>query len=452
MTWSNAGSKTCCRAVLVAALSCASLAIGEEHAAMAGFPAAATPAPDGEMASASDTGERAVEGAEHAPLALSLESALEMAAEYHPTQAFWRAKAEAAEGRTHQAGRWPNPDFIGRMESMRIPGRTLGQAEYLAGISQEIPTAGKTAKARRVEELDRDRLEHEAASEWLELRQRVHGAFAAALYMERLTQFQAEAADAVGKSVAIAKSRVDAGDAVPEEAARMEMEQVRAKMDLEKARSLREQALGELAAAIGKPDLRIGALTGELEAVFEVPAIEDLTARLANHPRLRALDAGHHLQQARVTLAAAQRVPNVRMDLLYRRIGGDRANSVDAGFSVAIPLFDGGKGRVKEAEAELRAVEARARSERLTLEGQSRAACARLARSLAAAKLLKDELLPRAGQILRTAEARYAQGDASLAETLPVRREHAALHLGMLEALREVMHAWLELRQFIEHR
>ena len=67
-----------------------------------------------------------------------------------------------------------------------------------------------------------------------------------------------------------------------------------------------------------------------------------------------------------------------------------------------------------------------------------------LTTALANSGTWKTEILSRAETVLKGAEARYAAGDISLAEILPVRRDWAAVQLSYLESLRDVMKAWAE--------
>jgi outer membrane protein TolC len=69
-----------------------------------------------------------------------------------------------------------------------------------------------------------------------------------------------------------------------------------------------------------------------------------------------------------------------------------------------------------------------------------------LAAALAQARALRTEILPRAEAIRSTMRKRYEAGDASLAEMIPVSRDWAAIQLTYLEALRDVMGAWTEVR------
>jgi hypothetical protein len=59
-----------------------------------------------------------------------------------------------------------------------------------------------------------------------------------------------------------------------------------------------------------------------------------------------------------VKLAKAERIPDVNLDLLYRRLEGSRENAFDVGVRIPIPLFDS-KRKIRQAEQELRGSEAR---------------------------------------------------------------------------------------------
>lgn len=383
---------------------------------------------------------------------LTLEQATEWAAQSHPEQAFWRAAVEGIDARANQAGKMPNPEFSARMETVPLHRGNVGDSEFLAGVSQEIPTAGKLSKARRVAQADRTRIEYEQAAGWVEIRKRVHGAFAVALYNDQLCALLAAAVEVTERNLAIAKSKVDAGEAVPDEVARAEMERARARLDLERASTLKAKALVELAAAMGLSGKEIESVAGAIEAALELPVLEELAADLERHPRILAAAAEVAAQHARVDYAKAQRIPNVNVDLLYRRVGSERLNALDAGFSISIPLFDGGKARVAEAEADRRAAEAKGRAERIALEGELRSAHLQLMRALQTAKLITEEIVPRSQSLLQTAEARYKAGDASLDQILPIRRDATASKLSHLEALRDVLSAWVELRPFVDKR
>ncbi|MBM3832873.1 MAG: TolC family protein [Verrucomicrobia bacterium] len=383
---------------------------------------------------------------------LSLEQALEAAERLQPELAEARALIDAAAGRAQQAGAFPNPAAIARMESAPVSGRTAREAEYLAGLSQPIPLGNRLGKAREAEQLERGRRIQELEVRRRDLRKRVHSAFATALYQEQAFQTQKEIAGSVEKLVATTKARVDAGDARREELARAEMELIRAQVELRRSDAMREHAMVELQAAIGDPNSSMKTLAGSLDAIFEIPALEALSANLSTSPEIVLAGAELRARQARIDLAKAERIPDLRVELLYRRLEASKENSFDVGLSIPLPLFDRNQGRLREGRAEFAAAEARSRSMQNVLNIRLHEAHAHLTVALANSRALKTAVLPRADTVLKANEARFAAGDISLSEALPVRRDWATVKLTYLESLRDVMQAWAEVAQFVRHR
>lgn len=377
---------------------------------------------------------------------LSLEQALEWAERRQPELAEARALIEAAGGRAEQAGKFPNPDGIAKIEQAPFSGRTAGEAQYLAGIAQPVPLGGRLSKAREAETIERDRRISQLEVRRRELHRRVHSAFATALYQEQAFQSQTKIAESTEKAVTMTRARADAGDALPEDVARAEMELARAKVELRRTASLREQAMFALAAAIGDPGLSVRSLAGELDAAFEIPTLESIAADLSSNPTAVAAEAAVRVESARVELAKAQRIPDVKVEVLYRRLQAEKENTFDVGLSIPLPLFDRNQGRLREARAELQAAEARSLMTRNELSLRLREAHSQLTSALATSRSLQTEILPRADTVLKAAEARYAAGDASLLELLPVRRDWAAVRLTYLESLRDAMTAWATVR------
>jgi cobalt-zinc-cadmium efflux system outer membrane protein len=137
------------------------------------------------------------------------------------------------------------------------------------------------------------------------------------------------------------------------------------------------------------------------------------------------------------------------VELLYHRLEASSANTFDVGLSVPLPLFNRNQGKLREARAEVAAAEARSRMTQNELTTRLRESYLQLTGALASSRTLKTEILGKADTVLKTAEARYAAGDISLTEILPVRRDWAAVQLSYLESLRDVMQAWAGLQPYL---
>jgi cobalt-zinc-cadmium efflux system outer membrane protein len=379
---------------------------------------------------------------------LTLAQAFALADRLHPELAVGQAQITRAEGRALQAGLFPNPELVARMESAPFTEHLAEQAEYVVGVSQAVPLGKRLALARRVELLDRDRVLHELAAKRLEIHRRVQSAFATALYGQRVIQAREDEVRSAANGVALAKARLAAGDAIPTEVAHAEMEFRRAELERDKATSSAAQALHALGSALGDATLEVGTLDGALEGDLVVPPLGSLVARLDDSPFIAAAVTDMTVQQAQIDLAQAQRTPDVNIDLFYRRLG-DTENAFDVGVRLPLRLFDRGQGRLQETRAELAAAEARARTIRNELSHRVQTAHRKLARAIAAVTLLREEILPRAESILQGAETRYRAGDMSLSELLPVRRDWIRIRLDYLETLHDVMQAWAELSPYV---
>ncbi len=376
---------------------------------------------------------------------LTLDQALEMAERRHPQLAGAHALVEAAAGRAQQAGTLPNPELILGAQQLPLAGDASNQREYVAGVAQPIPLGGRLGKARDAELLEREVRARGLEITRRDLRKRVHSAFATALYQEQAFLAQSRIAQGFEKAVTTTKARVEAGDAVPEDLFRVEMDLARAHLELRRAESLREQSRVALAAAMGDVGLRAQSLAGSLEMTFEIPTLESLAANLAEQPESLQAEAAVRASNARIDLAEAERVPDVRVEALYHRLEATRENTLDLGLSIPLPLFNRNQGRLREARADAAAAEARARATQLDLSARLHGAHAALTTSLASSQVLKADILPRAETVLKAAEARYAAGDSGLGEVLQVRRDWAVAQLTYLESLRDVMQAWGEL-------
>jgi cobalt-zinc-cadmium efflux system outer membrane protein len=207
-----------------------------------------------------------------------------------------------------------------------------------------------------------------------------------------------------------------------------------------------------LSAAIGDATLTVTSLEGSLDSTFEIPTLESIAGRLAAQPEIALAEMDQRARQAQVDLANSERIPDVKVELLYRRLEASKENTFDVGLSIPLPIFDRHQGRLREARATAVAAEARSRSIRNDLALQLREAHARFAAALANSRTLKTEILPRADSVLKSAEARYVAGDASLGDVLPTRRDWAAMQLTYLESLRDVMEAWAQLQAFAPTR
>jgi cobalt-zinc-cadmium efflux system outer membrane protein len=377
---------------------------------------------------------------------LTLERVLEMVLRSHPHLAEAAANLEAARARAATAGRLPNPEIVGRMESAPLSSGTTSLAEYVAGFSQTIPLGKRLSAAREAERAGVDLREKEREAAAWNLIRSVRGAFATALFTSRVLQAQINLASNIEELLRITMARVDQGDAAPLDLARIEAEAAQQRLEVKESDHLHREAMHALSTTLGDFETPVESLAGNLEDVLEIAAIKSERYQITDNPNLAVMESAIEAQRAHVRLAKSERIPDVNLDLFYRRLQGTRENAFDVGVRIPIPVFDRKRGRLREAESELRAAEARMERSRNELGLELRSHELALERALETVSVLKTDVLPKVETSLRSAEARYAAGDTSLSDVLAVRREATAAQLQYLEALRAVMVAWSDLR------
>ncbi|MGZ8899902.1 MAG: TolC family protein [Limisphaerales bacterium] len=377
---------------------------------------------------------------------LTLVQAINIALTNHPHLAEAHANIEAAKARASVVGKLPNPEAVARMESAPLSSGTTSHAEYVAGVSQTIPLGRRLSAAREVEEAGVRLREKELEASALSLAKSVRSAFATALYASEVLKAQTNLGANLRELLRITKARVEQGDAPALDLARLEADEAEQRLQIKEAAYLHHEALDALATALGDFRTPIQSLAGNLEENLELAEIRASAAVLDTHPTVAAMESAAAAQRARVRLVKAERIPDVNLDLFYRRLQETRENAFDVGVRVPIPLFGRTRSRVREAENELRATEARLESTRNEIGHELHARELGLARALETVSVLKADVLPKLSAVLRGGEARYNAGDISLSELLMIRREATLNQMKYLGSLRSVMEAWAGLQ------
>lgn len=374
------------------------------------------------------------------PAKLTLERAVHLAVENSPQLREAQALVTAARERSRSIGSFPNPEAVARMESAPLQGNTTRNAEYVAGVSQTIPLGGRLSAARASDILNATQAEKQAELTLFQVRRNVHSAFATALFADEAARLQSNSLQDAQSALHIAKIRLETGDAIPDDVARIESETLQAQVELNRAHHIQEHARRILAAAIGTPNAHAFTLAGELDDLLGISIIDALVAELKTTETISETDVLR--QEARLTLARKERIPDLNLDLFYRRLEETKRDAFDVGFRIPIPIFSRSAQKIRAARADVTAAEARLENTRVQSRLQEHELRAHLETALQSANLLKNEIRPRADKILQTASTRYQAGDMSLSELLPRRKEWLAVQQSYLDSLREILEVW----------
>jgi cobalt-zinc-cadmium efflux system outer membrane protein len=247
------------------------------------------------------------------------------------------------------------------------------------------------------------------------------------------------------RTVTAAARRVAAG-ASPE-SVRLAAEAQRARAQMERRRAERDQvaAYRRLALLWGERNPRAALVAGDRLSVPDVPDFDAIAALLERTPELQRFADEARIREARLQLARTSRTPDVEWQIGVRRLQ-ETSDWALVG-SVSLPLGSAARAapEIRSAQAELAALDFERESSELTLYATLAQAHARLAASVADARELDEELLPRLRSAEAAAEKAYRAGALSYlewaqlqSETTVARRQQLADTIDAQRALIEI--------------
>lgn len=390
------------------------------------------------------------------PSPLTLEAALDYAAEHaYPIQQA-RARVERQEGVVVEtrARALPRLDASGEYVRFEPGTRVFGPDEYQdwtgrITLRQVVYAGGGIDAAISAERLRRQAsvlaLEAVLADTLLDVRLRFHEAV---LARERVA-VQEQNVSLLREQLQTVETRFSAGTVSNFEVTRARVTLANAQPGLIRARNFLRTASDELARAIGyqaaeaEAGARLPEPRGDLSyAPVKQELADALAAARARRPELRRLERLAQAGERGVRASQAGYLPTVTIGGGYEwnhAIGSNRwadtLNGWSGGARVDWPIFDGLQtaGRVRQARAALRETRLDLAETSLAVEVEVRRAISAL---LEAAELAEaaQQVVGQAEESLRLADTRFEAGSAQQLDVLQARNDLTQARLNQLEA------------------
>lgn len=364
---------------------------------------------------------------------LTLAAALDLAAAHNKALSAARLEIEAVEGSLMQAGARPNPEFSALMEDTRKASRTTTYQ-----INQPIELGGK--RSARIDaaqrQLDMARLEY--ASLRQQMRSRVTTAYHDALLAGERQRLAAELVQLAQTAADMTARRVQAGKVSP-------VEQTKAQLERQQADSDATLARGQLASLWNARQADFVLADTALDTLPPLPAIADLTARVANGPAVQLARLEVERRGALARIESSKRVPDLTLSLGNKRDEEAARNMWVVGFSLPIPVFDSNRGN--ELEALKRTDKARDELALVELQMQNDAAQSyeRLRNARAEAQALRQDIVPGAQSAYLAARTGFTLGKFGFLDVLDAQRTYFQARAQYWKALSAAFQAAAEL-------
>ena len=384
---------------------------------------------------------------------LRLEDLERMALANNPTVAQVQANLRVALGFAQQAGLYPNPTAGYYGDEIR--GGVSGGGKQGGFISQTIVLGGKLRAARRVAQLTVSEVETSGHIQRLRILNNVSVSFYQVLAAQRLVDVRQNLAKLAADATQTSLQLGNVGQADRPDILQAEVEQQQANVALRVAEQNQRASWRVLAAIIGKPDLALTRLDGDLEAVPNLSYEEWVATTLRESPEVKL--AQQEVERAEASLVQARKAPIP--DLLLTGIlaqnyeplePGLRPTGLQGGAQIGLqlPIFNRNQGNIAAAKGEIEG----ARQELARVKLQLQRDLAAMFRDYTAARVVveqyRTEMLPRAQQAYRLYQANYQRMAGAYPQVLISQRTLFQLEADYVQALENAWQSALVIRGF----
>ncbi|WP_459813776.1 TolC family protein [Geotalea toluenoxydans] len=377
--------------------------------------------------------------------AINLQEIITIAREHNGELKALRQELGIGDAGKIKAGLHPNPVLDLEGATGALTGSS-SENRLGIGVSQEFLFGGKREKRLAVADSELVRFGNRIKDAERLLLLEVKTGFYNLLLVESRLELAQKSQELNKELLQIAKERLAAGDVAEldvnlarVETARSEGRKIEAERELVPARQ-------QLLSLMGTPALTDLKITGnpETKPSTENPA-EFKAMALQNRPDLGAAEAEKNKGEAELSLAKAERVPNVTAGVGFSwersetSLGGLQEQDTDylIGLKLSVPLqfFDRNQAGVREAQARKSSAETRQAFVRQGIEREVEAAHARLASAEKSLNIYAEEIIPQLTENLKLVQEAYRLGEVGILAVIEEQKNFIEVNDGYLTAL-----------------
>ena len=388
------------------------------------------------------------------PTGLTLAELEQIALTNNPTLAQANAEIHIAAARKQQSGLYPNPT-IG-YEGEQIRGGIQGGGEQGFFVSQDIVLGGKLGLNRSIFESQKKQAEAGAEAQRLRVLNSVRMLYHHALAAQLMADLRHQLANLANDAVETSHQLGNVGQADQPDVLEAEVEGEQSELAVVAAEQNQIRRWRELAATVGRPDMPLTPLAGNLEDMPEGNPEQWMQAILEQSPAVKIAQLG--VLKAEASLARAKREPvpdlqlrgglekNLELEAITNRPVGLQGF---AEVGLQIPLFNRNQGGVAAARAELERSHREVPRVQLILRERTAVLLENYATSRSTVEKYRDHMIPRAQKAYELYSNNYRGMAASYPQVLIAQRTLFQLQAEYIGALDNVWASAIALQGFL---
>ena len=376
---------------------------------------------------------------------LRLEELEQMGLANNPTLKQAEAELRATEARKRQIGLYPNPTVGYQGEQIR--GGSFRGGEQGGFIQQEIVLGGKLGAGRNVVEQERKQAEQEREEQRLRILNSIRLAYYQALAAQETVALRASLLQLTQDAVDTSRQLFNVGQSDQPDVLQAEVEADQAELALAAAQQSQQRMWKALAAVVGKPDLPLSRLDGNLEDVPNIDPDEWLQKLLNDSPAAKIAQLGVTRAEAQLSRARREPIPNLQLrgGIEQNRELLERSHQPVGlqGFAevgIQIPLFNRNQGNIAAAKAEVERAQLETKRVQLLLRERLAATVQNYVTAKSAVDRYRNRMIPRCEDAYRLYLQKYNNMQAAYPQVLIAQRTLFQLKVDYITALES---AWI---------
>jgi cobalt-zinc-cadmium efflux system outer membrane protein len=373
---------------------------------------------------------------------MTLDELQQIALANNPTLGQAKAGVRAAQGLTRQAGLWPNPTvgYVGE----EIRGGSFGGGQQGVFVQQDVILGGKLGLNRKIRAEEGKQAEAEVEEQRLRVENGVRVAFYESLAAQQVVDMRKKLNDLAQDAVETTKQLFNVGQADQPDVLQAQVEADEADVAVLTSQHEQERAWRVLAAVVGKPQLPLTKLVGDLEDLPAIDPDQMLQTILMNSPAVKIAQLGAERAAIEATRSRREIVPDLSLRAGYvnnlEQLGSVPPKAVGSeGFAevgLNLRLFNRNQGNIQAAKANEEHATLEVQRVELVLRQLAAPILQDYASSHAVADRYKTRTLPNARQAYQLYLQKYREGGAAYPQVLIAQRtlfQLEANYITMLE-------------------
>ena len=377
---------------------------------------------------------------------LTLAKLEQLTLENHPTLAQGRAQLDGAHGNWIQVGLPPNPVLGYSGQQLGSAGLAEQQGVF---VGQEFVTGGKRRLDRQIAAWKIKRAERELQALRMQVLTDVRIAYYDVLVAQQRRELIEDLVRVSEQGVHLAEALFQGGEVSKADPLRALLEADKAEILLRNTINQHLESWRQLAAAVGRPDMTVLQLEGELTPQVLNGSWQDVLQRmLSDSPEIAIAQADVEAARCGMKRACAEVVPNVDIEAVVQDDRATGSSNSNLQVTFPLPLLNRNQGGIRKARAELVATERAL--DRLALELQVRLAVA-YQRYQSAENQIKqyskpEGIIDNSRRTLDLIQAGYQAEEFGVLDLLTAQQTYVQTKLDYLNSLQQMSTSKMEIR------